>query len=169
MNRLNTTHFALSFVLAGAALAAVVPAQAQPMMGQAGAYPDSGRMHERMTQHWEKRQTELKGKLHLAAGQEAAWNTFVQSMKPPAKPMGQPVDREAFAKLTTPERIDKMNALHEANLATMQSHFKQRSDATRQFYAQLTPEQQKVFDAETLPQAHRMMGEGREGRKGRPD
>ena len=158
MTRLNTTRFALSVLLAGTALAAVVPAQAQPMMGEMGVHHDEGRMHERMTKHWEKRQTELKAKLHLTAAQEPAWNAFVQSMKMPAKPLMQPLDREAMAKLSTPERMEKMNSVHEANLAAMQSHVKQRSEATRTFYNQLTAEQQTVFDAETLPEHSRWKG-----------
>ncbi|PUE59403.1 hypothetical protein B9Z44_07385 [Limnohabitans curvus] len=158
MTRLNTTRFALSVLLAGTALAAVVPAQAQPMMGEMGVHHDEGRMHERMTKHWEKRQTELKAKLHLTTAQEPAWNAFVQSMKMPAKPLMQPLDREAMAKLSTPERMEKMNSVHEANLAAMQSHVKQRSEATRTFYNQLTAEQQKVFDAETLPEHSRWKG-----------
>ena len=158
MTRLNTTRFALSVLLAGTALAAVVPAQAQPMMGEMGVHHDEGRMHERMTKHWEKRQTELKAKLHLTTAQEPAWNAFVQSMKMPAKPLMQPLDREAMAKLSTPERMEKMNSVHEANLAAMQAHVKQRSEATRTFYNQLTAEQQKVFDAETLPEHSRWKG-----------
>jgi Spy/CpxP family protein refolding chaperone len=158
MTRLKTTHFALSVLLAGTALAAVMPAQAQPMMGDAGMYHDSGRMHERMAQHWEKRQTELKAKLHLTPAQEPAWNAFVQGMKVPAKPLAQPIDREALAKLSTPERLEKMNAVHEANLAAMQTHIKERNEATRTFYGQLSAEQKKVFDAETLPEHSRWKG-----------
>jgi len=158
MTRLNTTRFALSVLLAGTALAAVVPAQAQPMMGEMGVHHDEGRMHERMTKHWEKRQTELKAKLRLTATQEPAWNAFVQGMKMPAKPLMQPLDREALAKLNTPERMEKMSSVHEANLAAMQAHVKQRSEATRTFYNQLTAEQQKVFDAETLPEHSRWKG-----------
>ena len=81
MNRFNTTRFALSVVLGASALTAVLPAQAQPMMGEMGMHHDEGRMHERMIKHWEKRQTELKAKLHLMPTQEEAWNAFVQSMK----------------------------------------------------------------------------------------
>jgi len=158
MTRLNTTRFALSVLLAGSALAAVVPAQAQPMMGEMGMHHDEGRMHERMTKHWEQRQAELKSKLHLAAAQEPAWNTFVQGMKIPTKPLAQSIDREALAKLSTPERMEKINAVHEANLAAMQTHIKQRTEATRTFYNQLSVEQQKVFDAETLPEQSRWKG-----------
>jgi periplasmic protein CpxP/Spy len=155
MTRLNTTRLAFSVLLAGAALAAVVPAQAQPMMGEMGMHHDEGRMHERMTKHWEQRQTELKAKLHLAPSQEPAWNAFVQGMKVPAKPLAQSIDRDALAKMSTLERMEKMNAVHEANLAAMQTHIKQRTDATRTFYNQLSVEQQKVFDAETLPEQSR--------------
>ncbi len=158
MTRLNTTRFALSVLLAGSAIAAVVPAHAQPMMGEMGVHHDEGRMHERMTKHWDKRQTELKAKLHLAPSQEPAWNAFVQGMKVPAKPLAQSVDRDALAKLSTPERMEKMNAAHEANLAAMQTHIKQRTEATRTFYNQLSAEQQKVFDAETLPEHSRWKG-----------
>jgi len=158
MNRLNTTRFALSILLAGTALAAVVPAQAQPMMGEMGMHHDEGRMHERMTKHWEKRQAELKGKLHLTAAQEPAWNSFIEGMKVPAKSLAQPMEREALAKLNTPERMEKMNALHEANVASMQTHVKQRTEATRVFYNQLSTEQKKVFDAETLPEQSHWKG-----------
>ena len=170
MTRLKTAHFAISVLLASTALAAVVPAQAQPMMGDTamsmgmGMHPENGHMHEQMSKQMEKRQAELKAKLHLAAAQEAAWNTYVQATKPPAKPLMQTMDREALAKLTTPERLDKINAAHEANLKAMEQHMKQRSDATREFYGHLSAEQQKIFDAETLTPAHGMMGEGRKGR-----
>ena len=152
MTRLNTTRFALSVLLAGSALAAVAPAQAQPMMGEMGVHYNEGRMHERMAKHWEQRQAELKAKLQLTPAQEPAWNAFVQGMKMPTKPLTQPLDREALAKLSTPERLEKMNAAHEANLAAMQTHIKQRTEATRTFYGQLSAEQQKVFDAQTLPE-----------------
>ena len=158
MNRLNTTRFALSVLLAGTALTAVLPAQAQPMMGEMGMHHDEGRMHERMVKHWEKRQAELKAKLHLSGAQEPAWMAFLQGMKVPATRLAHPIDREALAKLSTPERMDEMNALHEANLASMQAHVKQRTEATRAFYNQLSVEQQKVFDAETLPEHSRWKG-----------
>ena len=158
MNRLNTTRFALSVLLAGSALATVVTVQAQPMMGEMGVHHDEGRIHERMAKQWDKHQTELKAKLRLAQTQEPAWNAFVQGMKIPAKPLMQGMDREAMAKLSTPERMEKMNAVHEANLTAMQTHIKQRTEATRTFYNQLSVEQQKVFDADTLPEHSRWKG-----------
>jgi protein CpxP len=158
MTRLNTTRFALSVLLAGSALAAVIPAQAQPMMGDMGMHHDDSRMHERMTKQMEKNQADLKAKLHLAASQEGAWNTFVQATKPPAKPIAQGVDRAELAALKTPERLDKMNAVHLAHQKAMETHMKQRNDAIREFYNHLSTEQQNVFDAETLRGSSHMMG-----------
>ena len=158
MNRSNTTRLALSVLLASSTLAAVMPAQSQPMMGEMGMHHNEGRAHERNTKHWEKRQAELKTKLHLTQAQEPAWKAFVEGMKVPAKRLGQAIDREALTQLTTPERMEKMNAVHEANLATMQAHIKQRTEATRVFYNQLSVEQQKVFDKETLPEHERWKG-----------
>jgi len=158
MTRFNTTRFAISILLAGSAIATMLPVHAQPMMGEMGMHHDEGRMHERMSKHWEKRQTELKGKLHLTAAQEPAWSAFVDGMKVPSKPLAQPIDREALSKLNTPERLEKMNAMHEVNLATMQTHIKQRTEATRTFYNQLSTEQKKVFDVETLPETSHWKG-----------
>jgi hypothetical protein len=158
MNRFNTARFALSLLVASTTFVAAIPAQAQPMTGEMGMHHDENRMHERMSKHWEKRQTELKSKLHLTAAQEPAWSTFVEGTKVPSKAVAQPIERDALAKLSTPERLDKMNAAHEANLATMQTHLKQRTEATRVFYSQLSSEQKKVFDAETLPEPSHWKG-----------
>ena len=158
MSYLKTTRFVFSVLLAGTVLASVGAAQAQPMMADMALHHNETRMHERMAKHWEQRQAELKTKLHLTAAQESAWDVFVQNTKMPAKALAQPLDREDLAKLSTTERLDKLAAAHETNLAAMQSHMKQRSDATRTFYNQLSVEQQKVFDAETLPEQSHWKG-----------
>ena len=130
-----------------------LPAQAQPM----GDGPwDSARFEQhraQMAKFHEKRLTALKAKLHLSGAQEAAWASFEQGHQPPTRPLTQALDREALAKLSTPERIEQMQRQFDAHHSAVQAQMKQRADATRQFYAQLTPEQQKVFDAETLPPA----------------
>ena len=162
MKHVKLSRVALAALMASSAWLAIWPAQAQPMMGGDEAMHQGAWSHpERMSKYVEKRQADLKAKLHLSAAQEPAWNSFAQAMKPPAKPVVQPLDRDALAKLTTPERIEKINAQHEANFAAMQTHMKQRGEAAKQFYAQLTTEQQKVFDAETVPRGHPMMGGGR--------
>ena len=61
--------------------------------------------------------------------------------------------RAEFDKLTTPERIDKMKAMRTERMAEMNAQMDKRGDATKAFYAALSSEQQKTFDAE-----HRKMG-----------
>jgi Spy/CpxP family protein refolding chaperone len=114
------------------------------------------RHHARMQQHMAKRQAELKQKLQITPAQEGAWSTWTAAMQPPAR-MQRP-DRAEFEKLTTPERIDRMRAMRSERMAAMDK----RADATKTFYAALTPEQKKVFDAETARRGHRGHG-GRHG------
>lgn len=97
--------------------------------------------------------SELKDKLKLAPEQEAAWNAFASAGQPGMHRLGG--DRQAmraeFAKLSTPERMDKMMEMSEARRARMA----ERAEAIKTFYAQLTPAQQTVFDAEAMLKRHR--------------
>lgn len=128
----------------------VLAASSFAMPGGPGSKGDCDAQHgqknqaERMEQRT-KHMTELKAKLKLRPDQAAAWNAFVSDRQAEARPMG--ADREAmrneFAKLNTPQRLDKMQAMSDMHHAKML----ERAQATRAFYAQLTPEQQSVFDA----------------------
>jgi hypothetical protein len=95
----------------------------------------------------------LKAKLDLKPEQEAAWKTFVGAAHPGMQRAS--ADRKAmrgeFQKLNTPQRLDKMQALSDMRRARML----ERAEAIKAFYAQLSPEQQKVFDAEAMPNRHR--------------
>lgn len=106
------------------------------MMGRHHGRFDPAKMQERIA----KRQAALKQKLQITPAQEGAWTAYTAAMQPPAN-MQRP-DRAEFAKLTTPERIDRMRALRAARAAEMDK----RAEATKAFYASLTPEQKKVFD-----------------------
>ncbi|MDA8127707.1 MAG: Spy/CpxP family protein refolding chaperone [Betaproteobacteria bacterium] len=92
------------------------------------------------------RQSELKEKLKLRADQEAAWNAYVDATAPATARPGadRQAMRESFEKLKTPQRLDRMLAMSEARRTRML----ERSRAIKAFYAQLTPAQQSVFDAE---------------------
>jgi len=94
---------------------------------------------ERHTQHL----TELKSKLNLQAAQEPAWNSFSQSMQHPAR-MARP-ERATFEQMTTPERLDHIQAMK----SQRDVHMQQRAEATKAFYATLNAEQKQVFDQET--------------------
>jgi len=65
-------------------------------------------------------------------------------------------DPAEMAKLSTPERIDKMKSLR----AEHQAEADKRAEATKAFYAVLTADQKKVFDSFT------MNGPGKAGRPG---
>lgn len=109
------------------------------------------KMHAKMAERHAKHLTELKGKLKLEAAQETAWTAFAQNMQAPMPPMARP-DRAAMDKLTTPERIDQMQAHKASRDADMQK----RAEATKTFYATLNAGQKKVFDAETARVMHGM-------------
>jgi periplasmic protein CpxP/Spy len=106
---------------------------------------------------WEEKRAEhlsvLKEKLKLKPEQEAAWNAFANTAQPGMGHDGG--DRQAmrgeFEKLNTPQRLDKMLAMSESRRARML----ERTQAIKTFYSQLNPEQQKVFDAEGMPNRHR--------------
>ena len=154
MNRFLRTTLATCALVAGAGLAA---AQTQPVAPAAPATPggpaaherhfDPARMAERMNRHL----ADLKQKLQLSPAQEGAWSSFANAMQPQA-PIQRP-DPQAMAGLSTPERIDQMRAMRDRRNAEMD----RRAEATKAFYAQLTPEQKKTFDAETARMGHRHM------------
>jgi hypothetical protein len=108
-----------------------------------------------------KRLAELKTKLKITAEQEPAWAAFTGSMKPPAPPARG--ERAEFAKLTTPERLDRLHALRAARNLEMDK----REDATKTFYGALNAEQKTTFDAESLRMLQRM-GPGGPGDHHRP-
>jgi hypothetical protein len=62
-------------------------------------------------------------------------------------------ERASLEKMTTPERLDMMEAMK----AQRDAHMQQRADATKAFYTTLSAEQKQVFDQET---ARMMKGTG---------
>lgn len=107
-----------------------------------------------------KRLAELKTKLKITPEQEPAWAAFTGSMKPPAPPARG--ERAEFAKLTTPERLDRLHALRVARNLEMDK----REDATKTFYGALNADQKTTFDAESLRMLERMGPGGHGGPRG---
>lgn len=105
---------------------------------------DAARMQERMA----KQQADLKQKLQLTPAQESAWNAYTAALQPPANAMRP--ERGELARLTTPERIERMRAVHAARAAALD----RRADAIMSLYAVLSPDQKKLFDAETARRGH---------------
>lgn len=117
---------------------------------------DPAQMQQRMAERHAQRMNELKGELQLTPAQEQAWNEFDAAMQPPAAEQRQRPDRAEFEQLSTPERIDRMQQRAEERQARMQ----QRGEAVKRFYGQLTPEQQKTFDARYMRHARGGMHRG---------
>lgn len=152
MKSIRTTLIATALMtgLTGLALAQnTTPAADNAHVGRMEKMREHKKEHqgERHTQHL----AELKGKLNLQAAQEPAWNTFTQSMQHPAR-VARP-ERASLEKMTTPERLDMMQAMK----AQRDAHMQQRAEATKAFYAGLSTEQKQVFDKET---ARMMAGSG---------
>lgn len=162
-------RFAAVTLLAAMALPVVAqqppaPAPAASAKAPEGRYEQ--RHHGDMAQRHAKRMSDLKGKLQLTPAQEPAWTAFTTAMQPGER--SARLDHQGMDKLTTPERIDRMRAMRAQHAAEAD----RRGEATKTFYAALTPEQQKTFDAQTHRgyRGHRMGamdgmkdGEGRHG------
>ena len=128
--------------------------------GAAIAAPNSGSASTAGGCHWSafgshgaksgerlaKRQAALHDKLGLSTMQEAAWKTYTEKLQAvaPTVPSTAPI-----ATTTAPERADRMVAF----LQTAQQRAATRAQAVKEFYAVLSPEQQKIFDSQT--QGHR--------------
>ena len=119
-----------------------------PGMGGPGMHHQHGGDHQmgrfdpaRMQEHMARREAMLKQKLQITPAQEPAFNAFAAAMRPPAN--WKRPDRGELQKLPTPERIDRMRALRAERNAMMDK----RADATKAFYATLTPYQKGAFDS----------------------
>lgn len=180
--KLNTTKAVIATVLAtafaGMSITAIAQNAAAPtdlhaqhtaQRANANGPMDPARMAEmqkQMSERHAQRMERLKAELKLTPAQEPAWNAYVaRTAHEPRKPAAA----DDWSKLTTPQRLEKMQALHNEHNAEMAK----RIDATKSFYAQLTPEQQKTFDAQGggfrhagMKGEHRMSGHGSHGGKG---
>jgi hypothetical protein len=86
----------------------------------------------------------LRTLLQLSPDQEPALTAFVASMRPATGAMGQEhEDRAAERALPAPERMGRMLA----HMDKVRAEMSQKLEALKAFYSQLTPAQQKAFDA----------------------
>lgn len=130
---------AIALSAAGASLAQPAPPPGPGPDGPRHEWkrPDPAKMAE---EHAQK----LRAVLQLRPDQEPALRALVDSMRPDPAKMGQRRAERAEARdLTTPQKLDRM----QAHMAERQAQFAKRADAIKRFYAQLSPSQQKAFDA----------------------
>ena len=106
-------------------------------------------MRQHMEEIHSKDLADLREKLKLSSGQSAAWQVFAQHLQSPVPVFPRP-DPLAMEKLSTPERLDQMLSRKAQRDAVMQK----RVEITKNFYADLNPDQKKIFDAETFKHMH---------------
>lgn len=133
----NYRTLASSILLMSSLGVLATPAVAAPMdCGPAGMRGEFWEYRgERMAQ-----QQKLHDALKLTPDQDGAWKKLMDSEHPMTKP--EPRKAEEWAKLTTPERADKMLTQMQEHQSRMTAHVA----ALKDFYAVLTPEQKKTFD-----------------------
>jgi periplasmic protein CpxP/Spy len=147
---------------ASGAPAAQAP-QGGPMAGRMGermGRGDPARMQQRMAERHGRHMADLKAQLKLTPAQESAWTSFSTAMQPPADFAARRAEMQQkhaeLDKLSTPERIDRMNALRAERQTRMNTEITRRGDAVKTFYATLSAEQKRVLDEQ----------HARHGRKG---
>jgi periplasmic protein CpxP/Spy len=163
---LNTMNHFLRASTGLAAMAAVlsvayaVTAQDPPAPGP-GAPPTAQQRADWMHARMEARAKALHDILNLRPDQEAAFQAFQAAMAP--QPHGDRHEHgdQAAGPVTTPERLDHMAE----RMAKHEAAFHQRADAIKAFYAVLSSDQQRAFDALPLMGGdhhggHRGMGHG---------
>ena len=171
-SRFTANGLLLASLLATAGAGAIAQTLTTPQ-GDASATatsPQASPHGERMGRHdpakmqayMAKRQADMKAKLKITPAQEGAWIAFTAAMQPPSDGGARPgtEQRAELDKLTTPQRIDKMREIRSQRMTEMTALMDKRGDAAKAFYSALSPEQQKVFDAE-----YKMRG-GRDGHGG---
>lgn len=127
----------LSLSIAGAAIAPY--AVAQPPQQQ-----DLNRLHEA---------------LNLSPAQQGAWQVYVAAIRPdPATDARRREAARMMPTLNTPRRVDLINAEMDAEMAAMH----RQGQAAKIFYAQLSPEQQRVFDQLTYQSQGQFQGQSQE-------
>jgi periplasmic protein CpxP/Spy len=86
--------------------------------------------------------------LRLRPDQERAWQSFYQANQP--DPQDETRHRNAFERMSSlraPQRFDLSVQMMRSDLEALE----RRANALKSFYATLSPEQQAIFDRETLP------------------
>lgn len=158
MKSMKTQRTLLVALLVGSG---VLAASAYAMNGGPDGKPGCEMGHgpalqEKMVERHDKRLAELKDKLKLSPAQTAAWQIFAEAQKPGQPAQDREAMREAYAKMNTPQRLDAMLEKSNVRHARMVA----RVEAVKSFYAQLTPEQQAIFDAQAKPN----LGHGHHGK-----
>jgi len=123
----------IGFAVLGLAGTTYAAAPADP------AAPAHGQWAERAAAHHKQ----LHDALRLTPAQETAWNNYQAAM--PKHEAGRHPDRAAWKTMSAPQRLEQQIAMSRQHTEQMEA----RLAALQPLYASLTPEQKKVFDAQS--------------------
>lgn len=143
--KMTAVALALAGGLAALAPAASIAQSTPPAAMEQGRGP-AQHMRQNMSpeQRIERRSERLRTTLQLQPAQEAALRSYVTALTPPPEQRAQRArQRQDMARMTTPQRLEA----RKARMAERMAMFDRRAEATKRFYGQLTPDQQKAFDA----------------------
>jgi protein CpxP len=118
----------------------VTTVSAQAEAPRAGHEQRHAQWGERAAQHQQK----LREQLKLTPSQDSAFAVYTAAAKPAAR--GERTARADWKTMPAPERMEKRIDMAKQHVAMMES----RLAALNTFYAVLTPEQKKVFDANSM-------------------
>lgn len=146
---------ACGFALFAASAACAQDAPPPPAATGAPAQ-HGGMMRERLEHMRAEHLRLLHDALAVRSDQEGAWQAFAASMAPAPgaheRHWGPEGKDGEHRHLTTPERLDRMEARMSEHMAAFQRH----AAAVKALYAALTPAQQRTFDA--LARLHGLHG-----------
>ena len=145
-----------AFALAGVTFAA--QAQTPPPEGRFSHAANQEQRAAAMADHFAKHQAKIHDLLKITPAQEGAWAAYQAAIKPVAPTAPATGGRAAYAALSAPARLQKAIDMMKAHEAKMETTL----GALNTFYAVLTADQKKVFDANTMGGAHG--GHGMRGR-----
>ena len=99
------------------------------------------------SQGYGPRQPDLHALLHLRPDQEGAWRAYQSAAPEPQELQALRLDPSQLGTMSTPQRLDRIGAMLSAQLNV----FHRQAEATRAFYALLSPDQRRTFDQVTAP------------------
>jgi periplasmic protein CpxP/Spy len=110
----------------------------------------SGALAQTQSQTSEERLSRLHDSLNLSAAEEPAWRDYVAALASNQQaPARRRATQELLPQLTTPRRIALIDATMQQDLADLH----REGQAVLTFYNRLTPDQQRIFDRDTMASA----------------
>lgn len=132
---------------------------AAPVLAAPPVCGSYGEPSQQRAEHMKHHQEKLHASLKLTPEQEGSWQKLVETQGPMIKGVHEKTENQG--KLTTPEREE----LWLGRMKEHQEHMTKHLAALKDFYGELTPEQQKTFDSfHATPRATKHARQARHGR-----